>query len=488
MMVGGEQGTGAEAPHATVSRLPTPDLDPFTDFYRAHQPELVRIATLIVGSRPQAEDLGAGRVRAGARQVGPHRDARALRPAGGGQRLPVPPAPPGPGAAPPRHARDPGDRSRRRASCSTRSNTCRSASGPWWCCGTTPASRSGRRPRRSGARPGRWVRCCTAPWPACASRSNDEPEEGSDARGRCGCRAPPCPRRDHDGRGCRPRCPAPRPRRPRPPHPATGPSPHWCRGRRGCLLAGGRRHRRRSARVALARGVGPDRRRGRWYDGTHGTASRGLGPRRRPAPRGRRFHRPAEPPDELERVDGRRPVRRLARSLGGIGLGAPPTVRRRPSSCARHPTAPSSTCGPTGSAPPMHRSRPTSRLRRRCRAHAHRPVSSTSACGPTPPSGRCATSATTRCRPGRSSPPAAWSAVAEGEPRWVVIAQVTPGVSDVRVTFPDGHRDHLAPVDGIVVLTAPVDDAFDLATVGRRRESDFASKRSTSVTWWPRRR
>jgi RNA polymerase sigma-70 factor (sigma-E family) len=57
MMVGGEQGTGAERPRATVSRLPTPDLDPFTDFYRAHQPELVRIATLIVGSRPQAEDL-----------------------------------------------------------------------------------------------------------------------------------------------------------------------------------------------------------------------------------------------------------------------------------------------------------------------------------------------------------------------------------------------------------------------------------------------
>ena len=54
---------------------------------------------------------------------------------------------------------------------------------------------------------------------------------------------------------------------------------------------------------------------------------------------------------------------------------------------------------------------------------------------------------------------------AEGEPRWVVIAQVTPGVSDVRVTFPDGHRDHLAPVDGIAVLTAPVDDGFDLATV-----------------------
>ena len=55
--------------------------------------------------------------------------------------------------------------------------------------------------------------------------------------------------------------------------------------------------------------------------------------------------------------------------------------------------------------------------------------------------------------------------VAEGEPRWVVVAQVAPGVSDVRATFPDGHRDHLAPVDGIVVLTAPVADGFDLATL-----------------------
>ena len=55
--------------------------------------------------------------------------------------------------------------------------------------------------------------------------------------------------------------------------------------------------------------------------------------------------------------------------------------------------------------------------------------------------------------------------VAEGEPRWVVVAQVAPGVSDVRATFPDGHRDHLAPVDGIVVLTARVADGFDLATV-----------------------
>ena len=55
--------------------------------------------------------------------------------------------------------------------------------------------------------------------------------------------------------------------------------------------------------------------------------------------------------------------------------------------------------------------------------------------------------------------------IAEGEPRWVVVAQVAPGVSDVRATFPDGHRDHLAPVDGVAVLTAPVDDGFDLATV-----------------------
>ena len=54
---------------------------------------------------------------------------------------------------------------------------------------------------------------------------------------------------------------------------------------------------------------------------------------------------------------------------------------------------------------------------------------------------------------------------AEGEPRWVVVAQVAPGVADVRATFPDGHRDHLAPVDGIVVLTAPVADGFDLTTL-----------------------
>jgi len=55
--------------------------------------------------------------------------------------------------------------------------------------------------------------------------------------------------------------------------------------------------------------------------------------------------------------------------------------------------------------------------------------------------------------------------IAEGEPRWVVVAQVAPGVSDVRATFPDGHRDHLAPVDGVAVLTARVDDGFDLATL-----------------------
>jgi RNA polymerase sigma-70 factor (sigma-E family) len=56
-MVSGDSSAGAEPRRATVSRLPTPDVDPFTDFYRANQPELVRIATLIVGSRPQAEDL-----------------------------------------------------------------------------------------------------------------------------------------------------------------------------------------------------------------------------------------------------------------------------------------------------------------------------------------------------------------------------------------------------------------------------------------------
>ena len=55
--------------------------------------------------------------------------------------------------------------------------------------------------------------------------------------------------------------------------------------------------------------------------------------------------------------------------------------------------------------------------------------------------------------------------VAERDPRWVVVAQVAPGVSDVRATFPDGHRDHLAPVDGIVVLTARVAEDFDLSTV-----------------------
>jgi RNA polymerase sigma-70 factor (sigma-E family) len=57
MMVGGEPRAEARNRRATVARLPSPDTDPFTDFYRAQQPGLVRIATLIVGSRPQAEDL-----------------------------------------------------------------------------------------------------------------------------------------------------------------------------------------------------------------------------------------------------------------------------------------------------------------------------------------------------------------------------------------------------------------------------------------------
>jgi hypothetical protein len=50
----------------------------------------------------------------------------------------------------------------------------------------------------------------------------------------------------------------------------------------------------------------------------------------------------------------------------------------------------------------------------------------------------------------------------EGSPRWVLVVQVQPDAGLVRVTFPDGRTDDVAPVEGVAALTAPMDEAFDL--------------------------
>jgi hypothetical protein len=42
--------------------------------------------------------------------------------------------------------------------------------------------------------------------------------------------------------------------------------------------------------------------------------------------------------------------------------------------------------------------------------------------------------------------------VAEGAPRWVVVAQAPTGAARVRATFPGGDRDEMEPIDGVVVL------------------------------------
>jgi hypothetical protein len=46
--------------------------------------------------------------------------------------------------------------------------------------------------------------------------------------------------------------------------------------------------------------------------------------------------------------------------------------------------------------------------------------------------------------------------VAEGAPVWWVAVAVAPDVADARVAFTDGATDDMVPVDGIVVLAAPV--------------------------------
>jgi hypothetical protein len=45
--------------------------------------------------------------------------------------------------------------------------------------------------------------------------------------------------------------------------------------------------------------------------------------------------------------------------------------------------------------------------------------------------------------------------VAEGAPRWVVVAQGTAGTAVLRATFPDGQVDEMEPVDGVAVLVGP---------------------------------
>jgi hypothetical protein len=45
--------------------------------------------------------------------------------------------------------------------------------------------------------------------------------------------------------------------------------------------------------------------------------------------------------------------------------------------------------------------------------------------------------------------------VAEGAPRWVVVAQAPAGTASLRATFPDGQTDEMEPVDGVAVLVGP---------------------------------
>lgn len=48
--------------------------------------------------------------------------------------------------------------------------------------------------------------------------------------------------------------------------------------------------------------------------------------------------------------------------------------------------------------------------------------------------------------------------VAEEAPRWLAVATVPLSVARVVIRFPDGGTDEMAPVDGVVVLSAPVAD------------------------------
>lgn len=45
--------------------------------------------------------------------------------------------------------------------------------------------------------------------------------------------------------------------------------------------------------------------------------------------------------------------------------------------------------------------------------------------------------------------------VAEGAPRWVVVAQAPAGAALLRATFPDGQADEMEPIDGVAVLVGP---------------------------------
>jgi hypothetical protein len=52
--------------------------------------------------------------------------------------------------------------------------------------------------------------------------------------------------------------------------------------------------------------------------------------------------------------------------------------------------------------------------------------------------------------------------IAEGSPRWVVVAQTPAEAAVVRATFPDGHADEMEPIDGVAVLVGPASiDADD---------------------------
>jgi hypothetical protein len=56
--------------------------------------------------------------------------------------------------------------------------------------------------------------------------------------------------------------------------------------------------------------------------------------------------------------------------------------------------------------------------------------------------------------------------VLEGDPVWWVAVEVGSDVSSVRMTFPDGTTDEMAPVDGVAVLAHRVAPAVASAATG----------------------
>lgn len=52
--------------------------------------------------------------------------------------------------------------------------------------------------------------------------------------------------------------------------------------------------------------------------------------------------------------------------------------------------------------------------------------------------------------------------IGPAEDRWLAVVQGPPGTASIRVTFPGGVSDEMAPADGVAVLTAPVVDGVEI--------------------------